>query len=118
MRKFMMLAATAVMAATATLTVASPAMAINPPCGLMMKSLITGKVWCDGTGPGNTYEVVVTCTGPDGDSALVGPRKWAGDRTGSAVTCPSWRPVRVGNVIAHYYQLHNGSYYLVGSDFF
>jgi hypothetical protein len=50
------------------------------------KSLASVWGWCDGNGPTWTYRSFVECSDvvPYG-----GPERWAGDRRGSSVGCPS-----------------------------
>lgn len=55
--------------------------------------------WCDGNGPDWTYRGLVRC---NNGYAYVGISRWAGDRRGSAATCPSGITASRGGVRVYY----------------
>jgi len=56
--------------------------------------------WCDGNGPDYTYKGVVWCS--DGGK-YYGQSRWAGDRTGSYVSCPSGYSATRGGVYGYHF---------------
>lgn len=106
-------------AAAATLTVASPANASIGPCYLNYKNSTSASGWCDGTGPNHEYQMEMWCNNSSGVSKGVkGPRKWMGDRTGSAATCPSTHPTRTGSVTMVWYEWNGASWIPKGTKSF
>ncbi|WP_430501349.1 hypothetical protein ACQRWP_07130 [Micromonospora trifolii] len=59
--------------------------------------------WCDGNGPGWTYEGYVRCAAQSSGSIdYPGPSRWAGDRRGSTAKCSLGTSYKSGGVKVFY----------------